>query len=182
MRRLVSRYIHQTKKQLRQDGVNEDDLLEIKQDISSLRYELREDRKREAARASGHIDSLKRDIIHSLRGSSPNSSPLRSSSIDKGQQLQQYHVPQTQQQQTHAQQQQQQSQQQQQQSSSLSLLTQQDLESLKRGIVSSIKNEMREVIAEAIQQSTANLNNNTPPLVLPSINSELYHTHLYTQL
>ena len=38
MRRLVSRYIHQTKKQLRQDGVNEDDLLEIKQDISSLRW------------------------------------------------------------------------------------------------------------------------------------------------
>lgn len=38
MRRLVSRYIHQTKKQHRQDGVNEDDLLEIKQDISSLRY------------------------------------------------------------------------------------------------------------------------------------------------
>ncbi|GFX84916.1 transient-receptor-potential-like protein [Trichonephila clavipes] len=37
MKRLVSRYIHQTKKQLRQDGVNEDDLLEIKQDISSLR-------------------------------------------------------------------------------------------------------------------------------------------------
>ena len=37
MRRLVSRYIHQWKKQMRQDGVNEDDLLEIKQDISSLR-------------------------------------------------------------------------------------------------------------------------------------------------
>ncbi|GFW20423.1 DDE_3 domain-containing protein [Trichonephila clavipes] len=37
MKRLVSRYIHQAKKQLRQDGVNEDDLLEIKQDISSLR-------------------------------------------------------------------------------------------------------------------------------------------------
>ncbi|KAK7474523.1 hypothetical protein BaRGS_00034217, partial [Batillaria attramentaria] len=36
MRRLICRYIHQTKKQHRQDGVNEDDLLEIKQDISSL--------------------------------------------------------------------------------------------------------------------------------------------------
>ena len=33
----MSRYIHQLKKQMRQDGVNEDDLLEIKQDISSLR-------------------------------------------------------------------------------------------------------------------------------------------------
>ncbi len=39
MRRLVSRFIHQWKKQMRQDGVNEDDLLEIKQDISSLRLE-----------------------------------------------------------------------------------------------------------------------------------------------
>ncbi|KAF4524917.1 hypothetical protein B566_EDAN013666, partial [Ephemera danica] len=36
MRRLVTRYIHKMKKQCRQDGVNEDDLLEIKQDISSL--------------------------------------------------------------------------------------------------------------------------------------------------
>ena len=40
MRRLVSRYIHQRKKQLRQDGVSEDDLMEIKQDISSLRSHL----------------------------------------------------------------------------------------------------------------------------------------------
>ncbi|CAL4063112.1 unnamed protein product, partial [Meganyctiphanes norvegica] len=39
MQRLVSRFIHQKKKQLREDGVNADDLLEIKQDISSLRYE-----------------------------------------------------------------------------------------------------------------------------------------------
>lgn len=37
MRRLVSRYIHQTEKDMKMDGVNEDDLLEIKQDISSLR-------------------------------------------------------------------------------------------------------------------------------------------------
>lgn len=37
MRRLVSRYIHMTKKEMKMDGVNEDDLLEIKQDISSLR-------------------------------------------------------------------------------------------------------------------------------------------------
>lgn len=37
MRRLVSRYIHQIKKDMKMDRVNEDDLLEIKQDISSLR-------------------------------------------------------------------------------------------------------------------------------------------------
>ncbi|XP_045127636.1 transient-receptor-potential-like protein isoform X4 [Portunus trituberculatus] len=69
MRRLVSRYIHQTKKQHRQDGVNEDDLLEIKQDISSLRYELREDRKRETARAYGQMDSIKKDILRLLKQS-----------------------------------------------------------------------------------------------------------------
>lgn len=32
------RFIHQTKKDMKMDGVNEDDLLEIKQDISSLRW------------------------------------------------------------------------------------------------------------------------------------------------
>ena len=37
MRRLVGRFILQCKKNTRQDGVNEDDILEIKQDISSLR-------------------------------------------------------------------------------------------------------------------------------------------------
>lgn len=189
MRRLVSRYIHQTKKQLRQDGVNEDDLLEIKQDISSLRYELREDRKRETARASGHIDSLKRDIIHTLRGSSPNSSPLLSSNMDKGQQpqpqqhqQQQHYHQQQQQQQQQLQQQQQQQSQQTHHPNALSLLSTQDIDNLKRGIVSSIKNEIRDAISEAIQQSSLNINNNITPLVLPSMNSELYHTHLYTQL
>ncbi|UYV72630.1 trp-1 [Cordylochernes scorpioides] len=65
MRRLVSRYIHQAKKQLRQGGVNEDDLLEIKQDISSLRYELREDRRNEAERNAAHMEALKQDLMHS---------------------------------------------------------------------------------------------------------------------
>jgi hypothetical protein len=37
MRRLVNRFIHQMKKQSRQDGISEDDLLEMRQDISSLR-------------------------------------------------------------------------------------------------------------------------------------------------
>ncbi|VDP89632.1 unnamed protein product, partial [Echinostoma caproni] len=66
MCRLVRRYIHQSKKTMRQDGVNEDDLLEIKQDISSLRYELREDRKREVARTIGHLEGLKRDLLEEL--------------------------------------------------------------------------------------------------------------------
>ncbi|CAB3374374.1 Hypothetical predicted protein [Cloeon dipterum] len=71
MRRLVNRYIHKMKKQFRQDGVNEDDLLEIKQDISSLRYELREDRKRESARTSAHLDTIKKEIVRSVRSSLP---------------------------------------------------------------------------------------------------------------
>ncbi|KAL4229735.1 anthranilate synthase component II [Mactra antiquata] len=67
MRRLVSRYIHQTKKQRRQDGVNEDDLLEIKQDISSLRYEIREDRRREVLRTETNMDTLRRDITIAIK-------------------------------------------------------------------------------------------------------------------
>ncbi|KAK0419150.1 hypothetical protein QR680_013981 [Steinernema hermaphroditum] len=66
IQRLVSRYIHQTKKCMKMDGVNEDDLLEIKQDISSLRYELRDDRQKEIVRSSSHIDAVKRDIMRTM--------------------------------------------------------------------------------------------------------------------
>ncbi|CAJ0598054.1 unnamed protein product [Cylicocyclus nassatus] len=66
IQRLVSRFIHQTKKDMKMDGVNEDDLLEIKQDISSLRYELRDDRRREIVRSSSHIDAVKRDIMRTM--------------------------------------------------------------------------------------------------------------------
>ncbi|CAH8827813.1 unnamed protein product [Trichobilharzia szidati] len=66
MRRLVRRYIHQSKKTMRQDGVNEDDLLEIKQDISSLRFELREDRKREIVRAVCQLETLKQELVDEL--------------------------------------------------------------------------------------------------------------------
>uniref|UniRef100_A0A094ZMW8 Transient-receptor-potential-like protein n=1 Tax=Schistosoma haematobium TaxID=6185 RepID=A0A094ZMW8_SCHHA len=66
MRRLVRRYIHQSKKTMRQDGVNEDDLLEIKQDISSLRFEIREDRKREVVRAVCQLESLKQELVGEL--------------------------------------------------------------------------------------------------------------------
>ncbi|KHJ79060.1 hypothetical protein OESDEN_21303 [Oesophagostomum dentatum] len=51
---------------MKMDGVNEDDLLEIKQDISSLRYELRDDRRREIVRSSSHIDAVKRDIMRTM--------------------------------------------------------------------------------------------------------------------
>lgn len=69
MQRLVSRFILQTKKDMKMDGVNEDDLLEIKQDISSLRFELRDDRRKEIVRSSSHIDAVKRDIMRTMSAS-----------------------------------------------------------------------------------------------------------------
>uniref|UniRef100_A0A9J2PQ92 Transient receptor ion channel domain-containing protein n=1 Tax=Ascaris lumbricoides TaxID=6252 RepID=A0A9J2PQ92_ASCLU len=66
IRRLVSRFIHQTKKDIKTDSVTEDDLLEIKQDIRSLRYELRDDRRKEIVRSSSHIDAVKRDIMRTM--------------------------------------------------------------------------------------------------------------------
>ncbi|GMT18098.1 hypothetical protein PFISCL1PPCAC_9395, partial [Pristionchus fissidentatus] len=66
IQRLVTRYNHQTKKGQKMDGVNEDDLLEIKQDISSLRYELRDDRRKEIVRSASHIDAVKRDIMRTM--------------------------------------------------------------------------------------------------------------------
>ncbi|KAI6201631.1 Transient-receptor-potential calcium channel protein [Aphelenchoides besseyi] len=66
IQRLVSRFIHQTKKDVKMDGISEDSLLEIKQDISSLRYELRDDRRKEVARSSSHIENVKRDIMRTV--------------------------------------------------------------------------------------------------------------------
>ncbi|XP_038056459.1 transient-receptor-potential-like protein [Patiria miniata] len=70
MKRLVSRYIQMTKANRKADGVNEDDLNEIKQDISSLRYELREDRKREEAREHANMKSIKQEIINIVTSTS----------------------------------------------------------------------------------------------------------------
>ncbi|XP_033631604.1 transient-receptor-potential-like protein [Asterias rubens] len=70
MKRLVSRYIQMTKANRKADGVNEDDLNEIKQDISSLRYELREDRKREEAREHANMKSIKHEILHIVSNTS----------------------------------------------------------------------------------------------------------------
>lgn len=53
------------KKSMKLDGVNEDELKEIKQDISSLRFELRDDRRKEIVRSSSHIDAVKREIMRS---------------------------------------------------------------------------------------------------------------------
>ncbi|XP_072171069.1 transient-receptor-potential-like protein [Diadema setosum] len=75
MKRLVNRYIHQCKAERKADGVNEDDLNEIKQDISSLRYELREDRKREEARGNSNMHNIRRDIIRIVRNTNSTSDP-----------------------------------------------------------------------------------------------------------
>lgn len=66
IQRLVSRFIHEQKKSMKMDGVNEDELKEIKQDISSLRFELRDDRRKEIVRSSSHIDAVKREIMRSM--------------------------------------------------------------------------------------------------------------------
>jgi hypothetical protein len=103
MQRLIARFIHQTKKDMKMDGVNEDDLLEIKQDISSLRYsclfrfylilkfahfdkmnhylryELRDDRRKEIVRSSSHIDAVKRDIMRTMSTTTRGLAPRRAS-------------------------------------------------------------------------------------------------------
>ncbi|PIK61211.1 putative transient-receptor-potential-like protein-like [Apostichopus japonicus] len=61
------RYIHRYKAKQKADGVNEDDLNEIKQDISSLRYELREDRKREEARGKFQFDDIKKELVKAFK-------------------------------------------------------------------------------------------------------------------
>ncbi|XP_071152233.1 transient-receptor-potential-like protein isoform X1 [Mytilus edulis] len=71
MRRLVNRYIHHTKKQKQEGSVNEDDLLEIKQDISSLRYELREEKMRDDGKPSNYLDCLRGDIRKEFQKISP---------------------------------------------------------------------------------------------------------------
>ncbi|XP_064609759.1 transient-receptor-potential-like protein [Liolophura sinensis] len=161
MRRLVSRFIHQWKKQLRQDGVNEDDLLEIKQDISSLRYELREDRKRETQRTVGHMDTLRQDIAHTFRPS-PSNSPLLGNSNKLAHTSPNSSM-----------------------NLSSSLLTPQELEYIRHDIVKTVRHEVREAVRDALSQSREPRNALLPPpplTMLPPINSELYHTHLYTQL
>ncbi|XP_023238515.1 transient-receptor-potential-like protein isoform X1 [Centruroides sculpturatus] len=166
MKRLVSRYIHQTKKQLRQDGVNEDDLLEIKQDISSLRYELREDRKREAARNTGQIDGIKRDIIRSLRGNQvwtgqiPPPPPIPPP-VCHSPNLPPSELPSP---------------------GSAGFLSPHELDYLKRDIIASVREELRNMMRELQQHLRPPSAASLGPTAPPPMNSELYHTHLYTEL
>lgn len=121
----------------------------------SYRYELREDRKREAARSASNIDTLRRDIMFSFRGSSPvtTSPPTHTDKVVSNNNLALHGT----------------------------LLSQQEIEILKREIVSSLKTELREMAREIVHQERPNPFPSGPPH-LPPIGADLYHTHLYTQL
>ncbi|XP_033743290.1 transient-receptor-potential-like protein [Pecten maximus] len=156
MRRLVSRYIHQTKKQRQQDGVNEDDLLEIKQDISSLRYELREDRKREIARGENHFESLKLEILSVVKGRTSTGGHHYGhggscQDIDR-------------------------------QGTVGSNLSVTDIQHLKQDIISSLRQELRDAVSELSNYNPGHVLPGNVALTLPPTEPELYHTHLYTQL
>ena len=128
------------------------------------RYELREDRKREAARTTGHIDNLKRDILRSLRSASLGQlAPAQHDGPPRP-------LPSVSPTMPH--------------STSGNFLSQGEIETLKREIVSGLRTEMRELAREMMQMNAQNARGSpvNAPNLLPPINSELYHTHLYTQL
>ncbi|XP_037568492.1 transient-receptor-potential-like protein [Dermacentor silvarum] len=160
MKRLVNRYIHRAKKQLRQDGVNEDDLLEIKQDISSLRFELREDRKREAAHNVRQLDTLRRDIFKGVPpGARPEvlaahlQPPAHAS-------LQQPAAP----------------------SPYYGLLSPEEVEQLRMQVIEGVREELRRLARELHVQHCHRGPAFPAPARAPSLPPDLYQTHLFTQL
>ncbi|CAG5129598.1 unnamed protein product, partial [Candidula unifasciata] len=201
MRRLICRYIHQSKKQSRLGNVNEDDLLEIKQDISSLRFELREDRKREVVRTTGHMDSLRRDLHHTFNRLSPVPpcpSPINGLSPNHGYQTtfcgrtlyegQNLLTPHQQDGRNSV-------------NSSNDIydfgksltLTSADLDCLKADIIAGVRHELKQTLQQSIGafgRSNKNTHQNIAPIAipdscplpLPPYSLDLYHTHLYTQL
>lgn len=111
-----------------------------------FRYELREDRKREAAKNTSQIDSIKRDIIRSLRGNQAwmpgGLGPMPPQDIPSP-------------------------------VSSAGFITPMEFECLKQELVTTLRDEIRTLLVREPQGSVQQ-----PPMV----NSELYETHLYTQL
>ncbi|KAI0210121.1 Transient-receptor-potential-like protein [Lamellibrachia satsuma] len=172
MRRLVGRFIHQWKKKLRQDGVNEDDLLEIKQDISSLRYELREDRKTQAVHSGVHMDNLRKDILHTIRRSrlpphtaAETTSPQCRHRVKSSRSFTPPRLTSS--------------------AGSAALLSTDDLDDLKCDIVASLRNEIRQVALEmAGVAATPKMagETNSAAAMAPPTGSELYQTRLYTEL
>ncbi|BFZ24110.1 hypothetical protein BsWGS_27149 [Bradybaena similaris] len=201
MRKLICRYIHQSKKQSRLGNVNEDDLLEIKQDISSLRFELREDRKREVVRTTGHMDSLRRDLHQTFSRLSPVPpcvTPINGLSPNHGYQTtfcgrtlyegQSFLTPHQQDGQNSV-------------NTSTDIydfakpcpVTSVDLDCLKADILAGVRHELKQTFQQsfgAFAKSTKHTQQNirpiaiedSCPLPLPPYNLDLYHTHLYTQL
>lgn len=125
------------------------------------RYELREDRKREAARTAGHIDNLKMDILRSLGGDlshlQATTHPGNHPGNHPGSHLDEYHS---------------------------GMSTTMEMEALRRDIVSSLRAEIRELAREMATGSGQNPRGSpvNPPGLVPPLSSELYQTHLYTQL
>lgn len=155
--------------------------------IFIFRYELREDRKRETARNTGQIDSIKRDIIRSLSGSQmlgpitpsstspPPTEPRNVRSVDDmtaDDSRDRLAV------------------------SSLTLSTH-DIEIIRKEVVLGVQNELKALLKEmqtqAVMghqpphmapphpQSGVRLHPSLPPAV-PTVTSDLYQTHLFTQL
>ncbi|XP_070196707.1 transient-receptor-potential-like protein [Littorina saxatilis] len=194
MRRLICRYIHQTKKQLRQDGVNEDDLLEIKQDISSLRFELREDRKKETMRTTNHMDSLRRDIRQTLfKPSSTSHAVQRPPSFSNDHPAYPYQPGPGPDQGAAFE-----------SSPSHGLLSRSELDQLRKELVTELKDEIRTATrhmmavcmysghngvsggghsGRGVEGRAGHQGGTMPaPQAVPQLQSDLYHTHLYTQL
>ena len=126
-----------------------------------FRYELREDRKRETVRNSSNMDSLKRDIIRSVRSLSVTGQPHspiiggRSSVHTSPKNVGSYQdMP--------------------------MVMDPADMDYLKHEIISSLRAEIRDIARELVTttQTAKDVQNAVPS----PINSELYHTHLYTQL
>lgn len=149
------------------------------------RYELREDRKRETARNTGQIDSIKRDIIRSLSGSqmlgpiTPSSTsppPIEPRNVrsvedmmadDSRERI----------------------------VSSLAL-SNHDIDIIRKEVVLGVQNELKALLKEMQSQTTlghqphippphpqsgVRLHPTLPPAV-PTVTSDLYQTHLFTQL
>ncbi|KAK3599507.1 hypothetical protein CHS0354_006636 [Potamilus streckersoni] len=152
MRRLVSRYIHQCNKERRQDSVNEDDLLEIKQDISSLRYELREDKKQEMAKIQRHLDDLRNDTLGAIWTLKEESGI---STIERDTMSRSYEF---------------------------GLQTPRHVENVKTEILLALKSEIRELAKETAIDVLRHGGGTGLSNFLPTVSSELYQTHLYTQL
>ena len=145
--------------------------------IFYFRYELREDRKREAVRTSGHIDNLKRDIMRSLRGAGINVPQQQHHDHNTLKTMDSISPTMP-------------------RSSSDNFLSLSEMETLKHEIVSSLRTELRDFAREIATMGGISTNPPPPPAgrdstvtdnavgpnYLPPNSSELYHTHLYTQL